>query len=224
MSNTGFRGVHKEDNGKFQAYIGIDKKKVVLGRFDSLDEAIQARKEAEEKHPIKYKRKIHHELIGKKFSGSRLFVDDWGIDGKSRTVYRCTCDCGNQTEVTYSQLKSGKTSSCGCYRSEFSSKSIEKTYKNARETHELSRIDGTKAISLNQKKSKNNTSGVKGVSMTRDGKYRAYLNIARKQKHLGFFGTIEEAVAARKKAEEIYYEPILKEFENRKHNAKKPRP
>lgn len=163
MSNTGFRGVHKEDNGKFQAYIGIDKKKVVLGRFDSLDEAIQARKEAEEKHPIKYKRKIHHELIGKKFPGSRLFVDDWGIDG-------------------------------------------------------------TKAISLNQKKSKNNTSGVKGVSMTRDGKYRAYLNIARKQKHLGFFGTIEEAVAARKKAEEIYYEPILKEFENRKHNAKKPRP
>lgn len=34
------------------------------------------------------------------------------------TYIRCRCDCGTEREVSFKQLTSGKTRSCGCYRSE----------------------------------------------------------------------------------------------------------
>lgn len=40
------------------------------------------------------------------------------IDGTGRTKWECVCDCGNKKITTLSQLSSGKTSSCGCLRSE----------------------------------------------------------------------------------------------------------
>lgn len=49
-----------------------------------------------------------------------------------------------------------------------------------------------------------------------DGRYRAYITVARKQKALGIFGTLEEAAAARKQAEEKYFKPILEKYENKK--------
>lgn len=35
---------------------------------------------------------------------------------KSRTAWKCLCDCGNTTIVTSDRLKSGMTQSCGVYR------------------------------------------------------------------------------------------------------------
>ena len=50
-----------------------------------------------------------------------------------------------------------------------------------------------------------NKSGFKGVSkQKRDNKWRAYITINKKQIHLGSFDTYEEAVEARKKANEKY--------------------
>lgn len=38
---------------------------------------------------------------------------------KSRCkVWKCQCDCGNITYVSIGNLKSGSTTSCGCYREE----------------------------------------------------------------------------------------------------------
>ncbi|HJB28112.1 MAG TPA: AP2 domain-containing protein [Candidatus Blautia faecavium] len=54
----------------------------------------------------------------------------------------------------------------------------------------------------------NNTSGVRGVSYRKNrGKWRAYIKIKRKNIHLGNFDTKEDAIAARKAAEEKWFGP-----------------
>jgi hypothetical protein len=53
----------------------------------------------------------------------------------------------------------------------------------------------------NQRIARTNTSGHKGVTLYRNGKWTAQMYKKRKKIHLGYFKTIEEAVEARKKAE-----------------------
>ena len=54
----------------------------------------------------------------------------------------------------------------------------------------------------NASKRKDNRSGYTGVSWFKKGrKWRAYINMNHKPKHLGCFDTIDEAIAARKQAE-----------------------
>lgn len=50
---------------------------------------------------------------------------------------------------------------------------------------------------------------IKGVSYTKNGKYRAYINLKRKQKHLGVFDTLEEAKKAREEAEKEIFDPLF---------------
>lgn len=216
-----FVGVFLQSNGKYKAYIAVNGKQIILGRFETFEEAKQARLDAEKRYgkPKQY-RKVHEEIIGKKYPDSRLFVDSWGIDHKNRTIYHCTCECGNKIDTSYDHLQRGKTKSCGCLRVETSRKAIQQTYQKVDEIQKLARIDGSSAISLTQKVSKNSTTKIKGVSKTKYG-YRAYINVARKQIHLGSFDTLEEAKHARMLAEEKYYQPILEEFNERlKHNKK----
>lgn len=57
----------------------------------------------------------------------------------------------------------------------------------------------------NQKIRSDNTSGVVGVCWdTSSKKWRAYIKVNGKLKHLGFYDTIEEAIAVRKAAEAQY--------------------
>src|SRR5699024_1552838 len=145
-------------------------------------------------------RVIHKEIIGKKFG--RLTVLDWKINEKNRTVYVCQCDCGNKTTAPYDMLVSGKKSSCGCLRAENSRKSIKDTYKPMLDNQSKAKINCTVAYTLESKTSKNSATGVTGVSKMKNGKYRAYINLARRQIHIGVFQTLSEAVQARKEAEE----------------------
>jgi len=48
----------------------------------------------------------------------------------------------------------------------------------------------------NARRSKNNTSGFKGVSRTRNGRWRAAIDKKRRNHHLGYFATPQEAHAA----------------------------
>jgi hypothetical protein len=60
--------------------------------------------------------------------------------------------------------------------------------------------------SMNRTKSKNNTTGVNGVSYyKRYNKYIAHIRVEKKLKHLGYFDTIEQAKEARQEAEKKYY-------------------
>lgn len=45
--------------------------------------------------------------------------------------YRCECECGNKNFIAYEySLKSGSTSSCGCYRKEVSKKQMKQNLIN----------------------------------------------------------------------------------------------
>lgn len=46
-------------------------------------------------------------------------------NGTCKTKWKCLCDCGNYTIVDAYNLKSGHTSSCGCYNSDVSKSKIE---------------------------------------------------------------------------------------------------
>lgn len=87
-TKTGHKGVAPFGNGKFKAYIGFNGNNMYLGTFDTLDEAFQARKEAEEKYYTPLLKKAEEEGIflkkfceecGKKFlpkSRSQKFCND----------------------------------------------------------------------------------------------------------------------------------------------------
>lgn len=61
-------------------------------------------------------------LVGKKFghltviSQTEDFVSQ--VNGKHRSRWKCLCDCGNTVFVNGSDLTSGNTYSCGCYKLE----------------------------------------------------------------------------------------------------------
>lgn len=127
--------------------------------------------------------------------------------------YLCKCDCGRELVMTYGQLK--KTRSCGCLRKETSSMLMGNIEEKGHVEVKNSQVDGTRTHSLAQKTSKNNTSGVKGVSRTKNGGYRAYINLRRTQINLGYYDTLEEAALARCEGEKLYYEPILEKAKNK---------
>jgi len=49
-NKSGYTGVFQEKDGRWLAYINFKKKRYFLGRFDSLDEAVQARRQGEKMH------------------------------------------------------------------------------------------------------------------------------------------------------------------------------
>ena len=54
-------------------------------------------------------------MIGERY-GSLVVIEKVKIPGKSKTYWRCRCDCGNTCTVEDSHLKNGHTKSCGCRR------------------------------------------------------------------------------------------------------------
>jgi len=78
-----------------------------------------------ENKPIKTEHAKYEDLTGKRFGkliATKLIV------GKSKTTkWQCLCDCGEETIAGAGHLKDGHTKSCGCLRSEITSK-LNKTY------------------------------------------------------------------------------------------------
>ena len=64
------------------------------------------------------------ELTGQRFG--RLEVGAYDGLRNAKGYWRCACDCGAQASVATQLLRSGKTTSCGCYRAELMSKTKRK--------------------------------------------------------------------------------------------------
>ena len=112
----------------------------------------------------------------------------------SMTAWRCRCDCGKELTVMTAHLRSGQES-CGC------------------KPH-WTFVDGT-FVELIRSKTirKNNTSGVTGVeSVPGTNKWRAVIFFKGERHYLGTYGKFEDAVKARKRGEEEYFETFLREF------------
>ena len=91
------------------------------------------------------------DLSGRRF-GRLIAIERVGRkiapNGTRQTMWRCKCDCGNETTVKYIALTSGNTCSCGCWEQENresmikiaqtnNRKSVSKDFIGALETHPL---------------------------------------------------------------------------------------
>lgn len=137
----------------------------------------------------------YQDLIGKRIGKLKVISYD-----KQKKKYYCHCSCGNYTYVERGNLITGHTKSCGCLQKQ----------------DNFERIDGVVPAMLTSKLSKRNTSGVKGVSQTKSGKWVAYITLRRKRYTLGRFENKLDAIKARKYAEEKLFKPILEKYENLK--------
>ena len=115
-------------------------------------------------------------------------------------VWLCRCDCGREAEVPYSSLVSGNTRSCGCLKSEQPGPPEYMHY-----------IDGTCVEMLESRKlRKDNTSGSTGVQYHgRSGKWVARITFKGKTYSLGRHEKLEDAVQARKEAENRLFGEFL---------------
>lgn len=135
------------------------------------------------------------DFIGQRFGQLEVI----GYQGKRSGMHRwrCLCDCGKETVVGQTLLQSGKTKSCGCIQAGI-----------IRENLKL--VDGTSVTMLEANKKhllSNNTSGYTGVYQNkRTGKYIARITFKKKTYFLGAFDRLQDAVAARKRGEELHDE------------------
>ena len=139
------------------------------------------------------------DLTGQRFG--QLTVIGPAENISNRTAWKCLCGCGRETVVKTCRLRNGHAVSCGC--TETGSGPLGLTY-----------IDGTCVEMLQTRTVRsNNTSGVPGVDwMAKKGLWRATICFKGKRRYLGGYKRFEDAVQARKRAEEEIYAPFLREF------------
>ena len=117
------------------------------------------------------------DLVGERFGKLKVMKEVKSKNNKD-TYWECICDCGNKHVVNGRVLRSGASRSCGC---------LLRDYKNRR-------------------KSKRNKSGVTGVSwQTTTQKWVASIGYKGRTVQLGRFTKKQDAIDARKEAEEKYY-------------------
>ena len=93
----------------------------------------------------------------------------------THTAWVCRCDCGQESVVLSTCLRTGHTKTCGACLEKF----------------------------RNRKVFKNNTSGVPGVEwVPRERRWKATICFRKKRYYLGAYPDFEDAVKARKQAEE----------------------
>lgn len=143
------------------------------------------------------------DFVGKRF-GKLTVLEYAGKEGGMHR-WRCVCDCGRETIVGQSLLQSGKTKSCGCLQAT--------TYK-----QNLKLVDGTSVVALRAAKDgrliKSNKSGHNGVYLDkRRNLWVAQITFQGRTRYLGAYRKLEEAIKARQKGEEIYYDEFLEQIE-----------
>ncbi|EAH0379396.1 AP2 domain-containing protein, partial [Listeria monocytogenes] len=155
------------------------------------------------------------DLTGKKFG--RLTVKEFVRSENGNALWKCVCVCGNEKEVLAHNLKRGYVRSCGCLSEDtgrkYAYKNLrsETAQKNAlKRKLEVDAVDGTMKSALTRSLSTRNKSGIKGVRWNEArNKWEASITFQKKAHFLGRFEKKEDAVKARKDAEEKYFKPIL---------------
>lgn len=125
----------------------------------------------------------------------------------SRTAWLCRCDCGRETVVKTHHLRSGHTKSCGCQNGD----------GGPRTALGLTYIDGTCVEMLRTRTvRRNNTSGVPGVDwLAKKQRWRATICFKGKRRYLGSYENFEDAVNARKRAEEGLFDAFLEVYDGK---------
>lgn len=205
---------------RWRATICFKGKRRYLGSYEKFDDAVKARKRAEEglfdafldefdgKAPEGGPEKIEEicpppgrdrcsrrmDLTGQRFGRLTVLAPAENIG--SMTAWLCRCDCGQEVVVMTAHLRSGQTESCGC-------------------KPKVTLVDGTCVELLRAKTIRsNNTSGVTGVEwVPKMNKWKAVIFFKGHRYYLGCYERFEDAVKARKRGEEEYHDKFLEEFD-----------
>ena len=130
-------------------------------------------------------------------------------------MYLCRCECGNYIELDTNALgraiRTNRNISCGCYKkkqNEIFSQLGKETLK------EKVLIDGTNLSRIKSDKlSKDNTSGITGVYQRKNSDFwEVSIGFKGRLIYLGKFKDKEDAIKARKQAEQKYYKPIIEKY------------
>ena len=131
-------------------------------------------------------------------------------DGSGSIIWKCKCDCGNIIEVSSRKLRSNLSKSCGCYQKE--RQKISMINLQSKQFKDKTNID---LITKKEPNSNNVTSGVRGVHYCKSRKkWIATLNFQKQLVLYKSFNKKEDAIKARKEAEEKYFKPILDKYCN----------
>lgn len=150
------------------------------------------------------------DLTGQRF-GRLVCVKPTDCRKSQSVIWECLCDCGTVKLLTVKKLRSGNTESCGCLRNELTSARIPAAIaKNIKENTNIGLLKSNKL-------SKANMSGVRGVYwISSEQKWRAMIMCQGKTHRLGNFTKIEDAIKARKLAEELYFQPLIDKYSTEK--------
>lgn len=115
-------------------------------------------------------------------------------------IWKCRCDCGNETRIAVSDLNSGNCKSCGCLKEEYQKLLHDR----------LHLVDGTCVEWLKGRKVRSdNTSGFRGVFRKKNGKYNVSIGFKKKIYFVGVYETYREAVEARLNAEHEIFDTFI---------------
>ena len=147
------------------------------------------------------------DLIGQQFGKLTVLAPAENIG--NRTAWLCRCECGKEVVAKTVKLRDGHCTSCGCDKELYG----QPPYAIGQAS--LTYVDGTCVEMIRTRPvRKNNTSGVPGVDwQVRKGSWQATICFKGKRHYLGSYKRFEDAVLARKRAEEEIFEPFLREFD-----------
>lgn len=149
------------------------------------------------------------DLTGRTFGALTVERLD-GTDSNDHAMWICRCDCGAQVRVAATNLKEGRTVSCGCRREAAAREGREKTRRDAAEY-------GTNPGRIRSRQpTKASTTGVRGVCYLKNKEvYRASITFQGQKYHLLESHSFEECKKARQEAEENIYDDFLAWYDRR---------
>lgn len=144
---------------------------------------------------------LQKNTVGRRF-GNLVVLEELG---NGRVL--CQCDCGKSKNINKGHLLNGDITSCGC---------VQKT--RPAKAKEPFLVNNTYIATIRSvKPSKRSTTGIKGVYWSKTkNKWRAAIKCQGINHELGFFSNINDAIAARLRAEEEYFKPLIDEYNKNK--------
>lgn len=143
------------------------------------------------------------DLTGKQFGRLTALYPTEQRDRRGSVYWHCVCSCGREKDFSEASLMHGNCRSCGCLKQE-NQKKI---------SSQLHMVDGTCIEMLEKRKHRNdNTSGFRGVYRLKNGKYRVNIGFKGKRFYLGLYEQYDEAVKARKNAEEMIHGGFVRAY------------
>jgi hypothetical protein len=140
------------------------------------------------------------DLKGREFGNLKVIKKTGKKDSNGSIIWHCLCKCGNYTDVSADNLKTGRVKSCGCIRKEQTRENSKHAYKYNKK---YKFIENTNVYLLEPKHLKsNNHSGINGISWDNSrSKWLAKIGFKGKSYYLGRYDKLEDAAKARRIAE-----------------------